>query len=88
MTAYFFIGYTVGIVLGYVIWAPETRFKKNFVDGMTLRFCGGRNETPPVLRHALQGPQVFVRLQQLYRHPVSWSRAVLRETVEGKGQAD
>lgn len=38
MTESFFIGYVVGIVLGYVIWAPETRFKRNFVDGLTLRF--------------------------------------------------
>ena len=38
MTESFFIGWAVGILTGYVIWAPETRFKKNFVDGMTLRF--------------------------------------------------
>jgi hypothetical protein len=38
MTAYFFIGWAVGILTGYVIWAPETRFKRNFVDGLTLRF--------------------------------------------------
>jgi hypothetical protein len=38
MTKDFFIGWAVGIVLGYVIWAPETRFKRNFVDGLTLRF--------------------------------------------------
>jgi hypothetical protein len=38
MTEAFFIGYAVGIVLGYVIWAPETRFKRNFVNGLTLRF--------------------------------------------------
>ena len=38
----FFIGYAVGILLGYVIWAPETRFKKNFVDGLTLRFLWGK----------------------------------------------
>ena len=42
MTAYFFIGYAVGILLGYVAFAPETRFKRNFVDGLTLRFLWGR----------------------------------------------
>jgi hypothetical protein len=42
MTAYFFIGWAVGILLGYVIWAPETRFKRNFVDGLTLRFLWRR----------------------------------------------
>jgi len=38
MTETFFIGWAVGILTGCVIWAPETRFKKNFVDGLTLRF--------------------------------------------------
>jgi hypothetical protein len=42
MTEAFFIGWAVGIVLGYVIWAPETRFKKHFVDGLTLRFLWGK----------------------------------------------
>jgi len=42
MTESFFIGYAVGILLGYVIWAPETRFKRNFVDGLTLRFLWGK----------------------------------------------
>jgi hypothetical protein len=42
MTESFFIGYAVGILLGYVIWAPETRFKKHFVDGLTLRFLWRR----------------------------------------------
>ena len=42
MTEAFFIGYAVGILLGYVIWAPETRFKKHFVDGLTLRFLWGK----------------------------------------------
>jgi hypothetical protein len=43
MTEAFFIGWAVGILLGYVIWAPETRFKKNFVDGLTLRFLWKRS---------------------------------------------
>ena len=42
MTEAFFIGYAVGILLGYVIWAPETRFKRNFVDGLTLKFLWGK----------------------------------------------
>ena len=42
MTESFVIGYAVGILLGYVIWAPETRFKQNFVDGLTLRFLWRR----------------------------------------------
>jgi hypothetical protein len=42
MTEAFFIGWAVGILLGYVIWAPETRFKKHFVDGLTLRFLWGK----------------------------------------------
>jgi hypothetical protein len=42
MTESFFIGWAVGIVLGYVVWAPETRFKRNFVDGLTLKFLWGK----------------------------------------------
>jgi hypothetical protein len=42
MTEAFFIGYAVGILTGYVAWAPETRFKKHFVDGLTLGFLWRR----------------------------------------------
>jgi hypothetical protein len=42
MTEAFFIGWAVGILTGYVVWAPETRFKRNFVDGLTLRFLWRR----------------------------------------------
>jgi hypothetical protein len=42
MTEVFFIGYAVGILTGYVAWAPETRFKQNFVDGLTLGFLWRR----------------------------------------------
>ena len=42
MTEAFFIGWAVGIITGYVVWAPETRFKKNFVDGLTLKFLWGK----------------------------------------------
>ena len=38
----FFIGFIVGLPLGYVIWAPMTRFKRNFVDGLTFRFLWRR----------------------------------------------
>jgi hypothetical protein len=27
-----------GILVGYVIWAPITRFKQAFLDGLTFRF--------------------------------------------------
>jgi len=42
MTEAFFIGYAVGIITGYVAFAPETRFKQNFVDGLTLGFLWRR----------------------------------------------
>jgi hypothetical protein len=42
ITVWFFAGWIVGILVGYVVWAPETRFKRNFVDGLTLRFLWGR----------------------------------------------
>lgn len=42
MTEAFFIGYAVGILTGYVAFAPETRFKRNFVDGLTLGFLWRR----------------------------------------------
>jgi hypothetical protein len=41
-TVWFFVGWIVGILLGYVMWAPETRFKQNFIDGLTLRFLWGK----------------------------------------------
>jgi hypothetical protein len=34
MTELFFYGW--GIITGYVIWAPDTRFKQNFIDGLTF----------------------------------------------------
>jgi hypothetical protein len=30
--------YTQGIILGYILWAPETSFKRGFVDGLSLKF--------------------------------------------------
>lgn len=31
-----------GIGCGYILWAPETRFKRAFMDGLTLRRVWGR----------------------------------------------
>jgi hypothetical protein len=42
ISVWFFAGWIVGILIGYVVWAPETRFKRNFIDGLTLRFLWGR----------------------------------------------
>jgi hypothetical protein len=30
--------YAQGIVIGYIIWAPETAFKRGLIDGMSLKF--------------------------------------------------
>jgi hypothetical protein len=30
--------YASGVAVGYLIWAPETRFKRAVIDGMTLSF--------------------------------------------------
>lgn len=27
-----------GILFGYVLWAPETAFKRGFIDGLTFKF--------------------------------------------------
>ncbi len=27
-----------GLVIGYIIWAPDSAFKRSFVDGMSLSF--------------------------------------------------
>lgn len=42
ITASLAIGWVLGVLLGYVVWAPDTRFKQNFVDGLTLKFIWGR----------------------------------------------
>lgn len=34
----FWLSFVIGFLLAYVIWAPETEFKKGFVDGLCLRF--------------------------------------------------
>jgi hypothetical protein len=30
--------YVSGVAVGYLIWAPETKFKRAVIDGMTLSF--------------------------------------------------
>ncbi len=42
MTEVFFIGWAVGILTGHVAFAPETRFKRAFMDGLTLRKVWGK----------------------------------------------
>ena len=42
MDELFSLGWTVGILTGYVIWAPVTRFKRNFIDGLTFWFLWRR----------------------------------------------
>lgn len=27
-----------GLVIGYIMWGPDSTFKRAFVDGLTLRF--------------------------------------------------
>ena len=31
-----------GLVVGYILWAPETSFKRGFVDGLSLKFLWGK----------------------------------------------
>jgi len=31
-----------GIMIGYIIWAPATRFKQGFIDGLSLKFLWGK----------------------------------------------
>jgi hypothetical protein len=42
VTLCLFIGWILGVIFGYVIWAPNTRFKQNFINGLTLRFIWRR----------------------------------------------
>jgi hypothetical protein len=37
-----FLGYFLGVVLGWIIWAPDTRFKRAFLSGLTLEFIWRR----------------------------------------------
>jgi hypothetical protein len=31
-----------GLMVGYIVWAPETSFKRGFVDGLSLKFLWGK----------------------------------------------
>jgi hypothetical protein len=31
-----------GLMVGYIIWAPDTPFKKGLVDGLSLKFLWGK----------------------------------------------
>jgi hypothetical protein len=31
-----------GLVVGYILWAPETPFKQGLVDGLSLKFLWGK----------------------------------------------
>lgn len=37
-----FLMYTQGMVLGYIIWAPMTSFKRGLIDGLSLKFLWGK----------------------------------------------
>lgn len=32
------LAWTQGVLLGYILWAPETNFKRGFIDGLTFKF--------------------------------------------------
>lgn len=32
----------LGLYVGYIKWAPETPFKRAFIDGLSLKFIWGR----------------------------------------------
>lgn len=34
--------YVQGIILGYVLWAPMTPFKRGLIDGLSLKFIWSR----------------------------------------------
>lgn len=36
-------GIVQGFVFGYIMWAPESNFKRGFVDGLSLKFIWGKN---------------------------------------------
>ena len=37
-----FYAWLCGLGVGYIFWAPETRFRRAFVDGLSLKFIWGR----------------------------------------------
>ena len=36
------LGILEGIVIGYIIWAPDTAFKRGLVDGLSFKFLWKR----------------------------------------------
>jgi hypothetical protein len=38
LIALYLLGIIQGLVFGYIKWAPESNFKKGFVDGLSLKF--------------------------------------------------
>lgn len=35
-------GWGIGVVFGYILWAPDSNFKQAFMDGLSLKFIWGR----------------------------------------------
>ena len=38
VTALIALAFCNGVVVGYILWAPETDFKRGFIDGLTFKF--------------------------------------------------
>jgi hypothetical protein len=34
--------YANGLMFGYIVWAPNTRFKQGLIDGLSLKFLWGK----------------------------------------------
>lgn len=34
--------FILGIIVGYIIWAPMTAFKQGLIDGLSLKFLWGK----------------------------------------------
>ena len=37
------VGFVQGFGIAYIVYAPDTPFKRGFVDGLTLKFLWGKN---------------------------------------------
>lgn len=42
ITLLMLVMFTQGIIVGYILWAPETNFKRAFMDGITFKFLWGK----------------------------------------------
>jgi hypothetical protein len=38
----YLFGITQGVVFGFIRWAPDSAFKRGFVNGLTFKFLWGR----------------------------------------------